>query len=74
MTQEQITMGLGLLRDVVAAALGLAILFNLNISDEQIAGVLMLITTVGAFASWFFLVRKTGTPTTPVDGNPPSDG
>lgn len=45
---------IGLVRDVVAAALALAILFNLNISDEQVAGVLLLVTTVGALASWLY--------------------
>lgn len=55
---------LGLIRDVVAAALGLAILFNLNISDEQIAGVLVLVTTVGALASWAYNARKASPPTT----------
>lgn len=74
MTQEQITMGLGLLRDVIAAGLALAIFFNLNISDEQVAGVLLFVTTVGALVSWLFLIKKTGqAPTTPASGNPPSD-
>jgi hypothetical protein len=52
---------LGLLRDVVAAALALAILFNLNISDEQVAGVLLLVTTVGALGAWIYN-RKTAPP------------
>ena len=50
--------GLGLLRDVVAAALALAILFNLDISDEQVAGILLLVTTVGAFGTWAYKSRK----------------
>lgn len=45
---------LGLIRDLVAAGLALAILFNLNISDEQVAGILMLVTTGGALASWAY--------------------
>lgn len=52
--------GLGLLRDVVAAALALAILFGLDLSDDQIAGILLLVTTVGAFGTWVFdtVVKK----------------
>lgn len=56
---------IGLVRDVVAAALGLAILFNLDISDEQIAGVLLLVTTVGALASWAYNARKASSPPSP---------
>lgn len=46
--------GLGLLRDVIAAALALAILFGLSISDDQVAGILLLITTAGAFGTWAY--------------------
>lgn len=49
---------IGLIRDVFAAALALAILFNLDISDEQIAGILLLVTTVGALAAWAYNQRK----------------
>jgi hypothetical protein len=53
---------IGLVRDVIAAALGLAILFNLNISDEQIAGVLLLVTTIGALATWAYNVWRAQPP------------
>ena len=56
---------IGLIRDLVAAALGLAILFNLDISDEQIAGVLVLVTTVGALASWGYNAWKASQTTSP---------
>lgn len=46
--------GLGLLRDVVAASLALAILFGLKLSDDQIAGILLLVTTLGAFGTWVY--------------------
>lgn len=49
---------IGLIRDVIAAALALAILFNLDISDEQIAGILLLVTTVGALATWAYNVWR----------------
>lgn len=58
MTQEQLTLGLGLFRDIFAAGLALAILFNVDITEDQVAGVLLLITTIGAFASWIFLLKK----------------
>lgn len=53
---------IGLIRDVIAAALGLAILFNLDISDEQIAGVLVLVTTVGALGTWAYTQWKASPP------------
>lgn len=46
--------GLGLLRDVIAAALALGILFGLSFSDEQVAGILLLATTLGAFGTWAY--------------------
>lgn len=54
------TTALGLLRDVIAAGLGLAILFNVAISDDQIAGILLLVTTVGALAAYIVQQRKAG--------------
>lgn len=45
---------IGLVRDVVVAAIGLAILFGANFTDEQVAGILLLITTVGALGSWLY--------------------
>lgn len=44
--------GIGLLRDVVAAVLGVAILFGANFSNDQIAGVLLVVTTLGALGTW----------------------
>lgn len=59
----------GLVRDVVAAALALAILFDLNISNDQVAGVLLLVTTLGAFGSWAYgawqAKKASSTTTTP---------
>lgn len=45
---------IGLLRDFVAAGLGLAILFGLNFTDEQIAGVLLVVTTAGALGTYLY--------------------
>lgn len=50
--------GLGLLRDLVAATLALAILFGAELSDDQVAGVLLLVTTAGAFGTWAYSARK----------------
>lgn len=60
---DKISMGIGLLRDVFAAALALAILFGASFSDEQVAGILLLVTTVGAFGTWAYTLwraRKSG--------------
>ena len=46
--------GLGLLRDAVAAGLGLLILFGVDFSDEQVAGLLLFFTTAAAFGSYLF--------------------
>jgi hypothetical protein len=46
--------GIGLLRDVFAAALALAILFGVGFSDDQVAGLLLLFTTAGAFGTWAY--------------------
>lgn len=45
---------LGLVRDFIAAALGLAILFGANLSDDQIAGVLLVVSTGVALAAWAY--------------------
>lgn len=45
---------IGLVRDVVAATLGVAILFGVNWSDEQVAGILLVVTTAGALASHLY--------------------
>jgi uncharacterized membrane protein YoaK (UPF0700 family) len=48
----------GLLRDFVAAALGLAILFGANFSDDQVAGILLFVTTVVALGTWLYKSRR----------------
>jgi hypothetical protein len=45
---------LGLIRDAVAAALALAILFNVPISDDQVAGILLFVTTVLALGVYAY--------------------
>jgi hypothetical protein len=45
---------LGYVRDFAAAAVGLAILFGANFSDEQIAGILLLVTTGTALGSYLW--------------------
>ena len=45
---------LGYLRDLVAAVLGLAILFGADFSDEQIAGILLVLTTAVAFGTYVY--------------------
>lgn len=54
--------GLGLLRDMVAAALALAILFGVDLTDDQVAGILALIVTAGAFGSWAYSTLKNRPP------------
>lgn len=53
---------IGLIRDCVAAVIGLAILFGVSWSDEQVAGILLVVTTVGALASWLYSQRKQNPP------------
>lgn len=50
--------GIGLLRDVIAAAIALLILFGVSITDKQVAGILLLFTTVGAFGTWAYGAYK----------------
>lgn len=57
--------GIGLLRDFVAAGLGLAILFGANFSDDQIAGILLLLTTLAAVVTWGVKVYKARGPVPP---------
>ena len=45
---------LGYLRDFIAAGLGLAILFGADFTDDQIAGILLLVTTAGALISYAY--------------------
>lgn len=59
--------GLGLLRDVVAAIIALAILFGAHMSDEQVAGILLLLTTVGAFGTWAFNAYRASKGEKPVE-------
>lgn len=47
---------LGLVRDLCAAVVGLLILFGVNLSDDQVAGILLVVTTAGALGSWTFLL------------------
>jgi hypothetical protein len=42
---------IGLARDFVSAGLGLAILFGLNLTSDQIAGILLVVTTAGALGA-----------------------
>lgn len=49
---QSVTTILGLARDFIAAGLGLAILFGVTISDDQIAGILLVVTTGVALASY----------------------
>jgi hypothetical protein len=43
---------LGLVRDFVAARLGLALLFGASFTDEQIAGILLVVSTGLALGAW----------------------
>lgn len=52
---EQLT---GYLRDFIAAALGLAILFGVSISDDQVAGILLFSTTALAFGTYAYAAWK----------------
>lgn len=56
---------IGLIRDVVAAVIGLAILFGVSWSDEQVAGILLVVTTVGALASWAYATYSKRPPDAP---------
>jgi hypothetical protein len=53
---------LGLLRDLVAAVIGLLILFGVGLSDDQVAGILLVVSTAGALGAWLYLAwsRKEG--------------
>ena len=50
--------GLGLLRDLVAAIIGLLILFGVNLTDAQVGGLLLVLTTAGAFGTWAYKAAK----------------
>jgi MFS-type transporter involved in bile tolerance (Atg22 family) len=52
---------IGLIRDAVAAVIGLAILFGVNWSDEQTAGILLVVTTVGALGAYLWAQYRRST-------------
>ena len=56
----RITMGLGLIRDLVAAIVGLLILFGVDLTNDQVAGILLVVATAGALGSWIYQMRKSG--------------
>jgi hypothetical protein len=45
---------IGLFRDFIAAVLGLLILFGVDLTDEQIAGLLLVVTTGAAFGTYVY--------------------
>lgn len=49
-----VSSGLGYLRDFVAAIIGLLILFGVEISDQQMAGLLLVVATGGAFGTYLW--------------------
>lgn len=53
---------LGLLRDFVSAALGLAILFGAGFSDDQIGGILLVVTTVAALGAFLWHKHASAAP------------
>lgn len=60
MSKETLAVALGLLRDLVVAVIGLGILFGVSISNEQIAGILLVVSTAFALGTWFYQMRKGG--------------
>ena len=46
--------GLGLLRDLVVAVIGVIALFGIDISNEQTGGILLLVSVAGAFSVWAY--------------------
>lgn len=53
-TTTNMTTLLGLLRDFAAALIGVLILFGVDWTQEQVAGVLLLVTVALALASWVY--------------------
>lgn len=51
---------IGLLRDFVAACIGLLILFGVDITQDQVAGILLVLTTGSALGAWLYARRKSG--------------
>jgi hypothetical protein len=62
MNTDKIATGIGLLRDATAATLGLLILFGVDLTDAQISGVLLVVTTFAALGTWLFAIRKPPAP------------
>ncbi len=48
----------GYLRDLVAAVLGCALLFGLKLDNQQIGGILLVVTTAVAFGTYLYKARK----------------
>lgn len=59
---DKVATGVGLLRDVIAALIGVLILFGVEISDQQAAGILLLVTTLAALGTWLYAMRKPPAP------------
>lgn len=55
---------LGYLRDFVVAVIGVCVLFGLSISNQQIAGILLVLSTGFALGSYLYTRYKAG------DGTP----
>ena len=55
---------IGYIRDLAAAVIGLAILFGANFSNDQVAGILLVVTTAGALVSYILAryVKGNGSP------------
>ncbi len=51
---------IGLLRDFIAAVLGLLILFGVDLTDEQVAGLLLVVTTGAALGTYIYDRVKSG--------------
>jgi UDP-N-acetylmuramyl pentapeptide phosphotransferase/UDP-N-acetylglucosamine-1-phosphate transferase len=49
---------IGLLRDLVAAVLGVLIVFHVGISNDQESGILLVVTTGAALGLWLYNRRK----------------
>lgn len=58
LSKDNIATGIGLLRDLLAVILSVAILFGADFTNDQVAGILLLVTTLGAFGSWAYTIWK----------------
>lgn len=52
---------IGLFRDFVAAILGLLILFGVSLTDAQVAGLLLVVTTGAALGTYLYGAWKART-------------